>query len=49
MLADAKELARRCKIVENSGLEVDMHTVIWNWDKFAKAGGFFKKLDFLHT
>lgn len=46
MLKDAKELERRCKIVEAAGLEVNTSTVIWNWDDYSKGNGLLRKLEF---
>lgn len=42
---DATELARRCKIIESSGLEVNFDNVCWNWNKIAKTLGVFEELE----
>lgn len=45
MLQDGKELERRCKIVEGSGLPVTGSNIIWCWSEVAKTLGVFKKLE----
>jgi hypothetical protein len=40
MKKDAKELGRRCRIIESSGQEVSCKSVIWDWDKNKPKGGF---------
>ena len=44
-LKELKELERRCKIIESSGLIVNGSTVIWQWDNIAKTLGVFKELE----
>lgn len=46
MVKDAKELERRCKIIEDAGLKVNTSSVIWNWEKYCKDNGLLKELEF---
>jgi hypothetical protein len=45
MFNDAKELSRRCLILESAKLEVNSSNVIWNWDSISKTLGVFKELE----
>lgn len=46
MLKDAKELERRCKILEGAGLPVNSTYTAWCWPEVAKTLGVFKELEY---
>ncbi len=45
MFQDAKELERRCKILEGVGLPVNTISTAWSWPEIAQTLGVFKELE----
>ena len=45
MFNDAKEIERRCKILESADLKVNSMNTVWNWDSISKTLGVFKELE----